>query len=211
MTDIDVDQFSGIVQNHIVTMKFTQPIDPVTVKPASIQVRQQNATNTGYSIDVPGSFQVAGAIVRFYPRLPTHLRDPKQADGSFYQPGTPQDDATNNAGFQPLENYQITIIGNPHSEALQSTKGRSLNKNYQARFTTSARCRRRPRSRSTTTATRRLPGSSSRTRPTRSRTPSTSTRATAARRTCRARSTSRSSATRSRSRPRRCARRATSR
>jgi hypothetical protein len=137
MTDIDVGDFAGVAQNHIINMRFTQPIDPGTVSPATIQVRVQNAKGTGYSIQVPGTFQVAGSVVRFYPRLPTHLRDPADPNGGFYQPGTPRDDANANAGFQPLKNHQITIIGNPNIGAVKSTAGKPLNRTYQARFTTS--------------------------------------------------------------------------
>jgi hypothetical protein len=137
LTDIDIGDFAGVPQNHIIDMRFTQPIDPATVNPATFQVRVQNATSTGFTIQVAGSFQVTGSAVRFYPRLPTHLRDPNDVNGGFYQPGTPRDDAVANAGFQPSKNHQITIIGNPSVAAVRSLRGRPLNRSYQARFTTS--------------------------------------------------------------------------
>jgi hypothetical protein len=99
LTDIDVGDFAGVHHNHVIDMRFTQPVDPATVNPATFQVRAQNATSTGFTIQVPGSFQVTGSAVRFYPRLPTHLRDPNDVNGGFYQPGTPRDDAGANAGF----------------------------------------------------------------------------------------------------------------
>jgi hypothetical protein len=138
MTDIDVGDFAGVAQDHIINMSFTQAIDPSTVSPATVQVRAQNIKATGYSIQVPGTFQVAGSVIRFYPRLPTHLRDPSDPAGGFYQPGTPRDDATANAGFQPSKNHQITVVGNPSIGAIRSAAGRALNRTYQARFTTSA-------------------------------------------------------------------------
>lgn len=137
MTDIDVGDFAGVAQNHVIEMRFTQQIDGSSVNPATFQVRSQNAKGTGFTIQVPGTFQVAGSAVRFYPRLPTHLRDPDSVTGAFYQPGTSRDDATANAGFQPKKNHQITIIGNPSVAAVRSTTGRTLNRSHQARFTTS--------------------------------------------------------------------------
>jgi hypothetical protein len=137
LTDIDIGDFAGVAQNHIIDMRFTQPVDPATVNPATFQIRAQNASSTGFTIQVAGSFQVTGSAVRFYPRLPTHLRDPASPTGGFYQPGTPRDDATANAGFQPSKNHQITIVGNPNISAVRSLNGRALNRSYSARFTTS--------------------------------------------------------------------------
>src|SRR5947207_13315544 len=87
MTDIDVGNFAGVAQNHIINMFFTQQIDPASVSAATVRVRAINATHTGYTIEVPGTFQVAGSVVRFYPRLPTHPRDPADPSGGFHQPG----------------------------------------------------------------------------------------------------------------------------
>src|SRR5204862_4694888 len=88
--------------------------------------------------EVPGTFQVAGSVVRFYPRLPTHLRDPADPSGGFYQPGTARDDAYANAGFQPSKLHQITVIGHPAAAGITSIKGRELNRNYSQKFTTAA-------------------------------------------------------------------------
>lgn len=77
LLDIDVgEDFAGVYQNQIVSMKFSAPVDRATVKPATFRFRVENSTGTGLPIDVPGTFQVAGSTVRFFPRLPTHLRDP---------------------------------------------------------------------------------------------------------------------------------------
>ena len=138
LTDIDVGATAGVAQNHIVNIYFTQQIDPATVKPASIRVRAINGTSTGYTIDVAGTFQVAGSVVRFYPRLPTHLRDPK--DGNFYAAGTEHDDANLNAGFQPNRNHRITVIGAPIVPGffpVRSLKGKVLDRDYAFKFTTS--------------------------------------------------------------------------
>jgi len=137
ITDIDVGLVAGVRQNRIVEFRMTQPIDPSTVTPATIRIRAQNEFGTGFSKQVPGTFQVTGSAVRFFPRLPTHLRDPAKTDGSFYQPGTLQDDATKNAGFQPSTNHEITVVGSPDLSPVRSKKGRPLNRTYTTRFTTS--------------------------------------------------------------------------
>ena len=137
ITDVDVGDFAGIPQNHIINMTFTQPIDPSSVSPATIQIRAQNATQRGFTIQVPGSFQVTGSLVRFYPRLPTNLRDPNDVNGGFYQVGTPQDNADKNAGFQPAKLHQITIVGSPNLSPIRSLSGRRLDRNFSKKFTTS--------------------------------------------------------------------------
>src|ERR1043166_6423418 len=76
-----------------------------------MQIRAENATHKGYTKQVFGTMQVVGNVVRFYPRLPTQLRDPKTGD--FYPLGSVQDDAARNAGLQPSTNYQVLAIGRP--------------------------------------------------------------------------------------------------
>jgi hypothetical protein len=138
LTDIDVGDFSGVPQNKIITMSFTQPVDAATVNPATVQIRAQNAKGTGFTIQVAGSMQVTGSMVRFLPRLPTHLHNPADPSGGYYPAGSLQDDAYANAGLQPSKNHMITVIGLPSISAIRSTSGRPLNKNYTARFTTAA-------------------------------------------------------------------------
>ncbi len=137
ITDIDVGDFAGIPQNKIISIQFSQVVDPASVSPATLQVRAQNAKGTGYTIQVPGSFQVAGSTVRFLPRLPTHLRDPADPAGGFFPAGSIKDNASLNAGFQPNKNHLITVVGSPSLSPVRSTSGRGLAHNYTARFTTS--------------------------------------------------------------------------
>jgi hypothetical protein len=190
VTDIDVGSSAGVPLNHIVNIYFTQQIDPASVNTASVRVRSINATGTGYTIEVPGTYQVQGSVVRFYPRLPTHLRDPNPAaNGGFYGFGSPRDDAYANAGFQPSRNYRITVIGNPPTPGVfpvRSVKGRILERDYAQKFTTAPDSPKSGPTPRTPTRTRLLRASTSRTPRTRSRARTTTTRATAARRTCRA-------------------------
>ena len=139
LVDVSVGGFDGVYQNEVVEYTFTTAVDPSSISHAVFQVRQKNATGTGFTKQVPGTFQSAGAIVRFFPRLPTHLRDPASPTGEFYQPGTALDDAEENAGFRPSTDYECRVIGAPSVQAARSTKGRRLDKTYSARFRTSAK------------------------------------------------------------------------
>ncbi|MCE9634124.1 MAG: hypothetical protein K8T90_00330 [Planctomycetes bacterium] len=129
---VNVMSLTNVPANQIVEVTFSADIDPGTVSPASVQVRAQNATGTGYTKQVFGSFQVAGNLIRFFPRLPGHLRD---ASGKFYTAGSPQDDATENAGFHAGTNYEIRMIGNPLGSPIRAATGRPLNRSTLSRFT----------------------------------------------------------------------------
>src|SRR5262245_59586879 len=134
LTNIDLGTgFAGVPHNQIVTMTFTAAVDPATVGPATIQIRAANAQQTGFTIQVPGAFQVAGSVVRFFPRLPTHLRMPTDPS-RFYPPGSPQDDASANAAFRPNRGHEITIVGAPAISAVGALRGRALDRTYRQRF-----------------------------------------------------------------------------
>lgn len=130
---ISVAQESGVAANRVVEVSFSHEIDPTTVKPATLQVRGQNSTQTGYTKQVFGSIQVVGNVVRFYARLPGHLRD---ENGNFYPEGSPLDDASANAGFKPSTGYEVRIIGKPAIATVRSTRGKSLKATTYTRFTT---------------------------------------------------------------------------
>ena len=66
---INIAQGSGVPANQIVEITMSQPVDPASITPATVQVRGQNATQTGYTKQVVGSFQVVGNVVRFFPAL----------------------------------------------------------------------------------------------------------------------------------------------
>jgi len=132
---INVAAESGVPANAIVELVFNNEVDPASVTPATLQVRGQNATQTGYTKQVFGSTQVVGNIVRFYPRLPTHLRD---ASGEFYPAGSALDDAAANAGFKPVTGYQVLAIGKPAIATIRGKNGRPLKISTYTRFTTAA-------------------------------------------------------------------------
>ncbi len=134
--DVNVGAFAGVKHNAVLEFKFTTEVDPATVSHAVLQVRAANATGTGFTREVPGSFQVRGNVVRFFPRLPTHLRNPDDPRGGFYSAGSARDNADENAGFQPATNYQIDLIGHPAPSAIRSVNGKRLNRSYRYNFTT---------------------------------------------------------------------------
>ncbi len=132
---INVDGAASIPANEIVEIQFTGAVDPASVSPATLQMRAQNPVNQGFTRQVFGSFQVVGNIVRFYPRLPTHLRD---ANGEFFTAGSSEDDASANAGFQPSTNYQLTIVGRPSYFPVRGANGRPLKATRRATFSTAS-------------------------------------------------------------------------
>ena len=70
--DINVEAQANVPQNRVIEIRFNKR----SVNPAQFQIRSQNATGTGFAKQIPGEFQVFGNVVRFFPRLPTHRRDP---------------------------------------------------------------------------------------------------------------------------------------
>jgi hypothetical protein len=138
VASINVAGAAGVPANAIVEMTFTAPVDPASATAAVVQVCGRNATNTGYTRQVFGSLQVASNVVRFYPRLPGHLR---RADGTFFPEGSPEDDAAANAGFQPSTGYQVRVIGAPAASPLRSVAGRPLKTDAVARFTVASNAR----------------------------------------------------------------------
>jgi hypothetical protein len=135
VASINVASSAGVPANAIVEMTFTAPVDPSTATDAIVQVRGRNAANTGYTRQVFGSLQVASNVVRFYPRLPGHLRRP---DGTFWPEGSPLDDAARNAGFQPATGYQLRVIGAPGASPLRSVAGVPLKGDAVTRFSTAS-------------------------------------------------------------------------
>jgi hypothetical protein len=120
---INVAQGASVPGNMIIEVTCSQAVNPDSVNPATLQIRGRNATNTGYSKQAFGSTQVVGNVIRFFPRLPTHLRD---STGKFYPQGSAKDSAGDNAAFQPQTSYQISVIGSPAVTAIMSANGRKL-------------------------------------------------------------------------------------
>jgi hypothetical protein len=137
--DINVEAQANVPQNRVIEIRFNATPAKRSVNPAQFRIRAQNATGTGFTKQVPGEFQVFGNTVRFFPRLPTHRRDPTSTDDEFYSEGSERDDAAANAGLQPDTNVEIKIIGHPSVAAVRAAKGgRKLNRTVTARFSTAS-------------------------------------------------------------------------
>lgn len=135
---INIANATNVPANSIVEMTFSADVDPATVSHAVIQVRGENATQTGFTKEVFGTFQVNGNVVRFYPRLPSHLRDPASPTGKFYPAGSVRDNAAENAGLQPSTRYQVRVIGADGISPLRSTRGRPLRRGVTVPFATAS-------------------------------------------------------------------------
>ena len=129
---INVAGAADVAANQIVEVTFSAPVDPASVNPSTLPVYGRNATDKGYTKAVFGSLQVVGNVVRFYPRLPTHLRDPKT--GNFYPTTDKNDDAGANAGFQPSTKYAVVAIGRPAVTTIRSTTGKPLRRGVYTTF-----------------------------------------------------------------------------
>ena len=93
--NISVARATNVPADRIIETTFNQAVDPSSVGPATFQIRSLNAAQTGFAKQIYGTFQVVGNLVRFFPRLPTHLRDPNTGD--FFPIASVQDDAARNA------------------------------------------------------------------------------------------------------------------
>ena len=98
--------------NEPVVLEFSAPVEPGLVSAEAVRV---------YAVEhgrpVPGRFEVAGPVVRFWPRHPTR---PDGAD----------------AGLQPGMEYGIEVPGLPRVGAIRDREGRLLAAGFQARFST---------------------------------------------------------------------------
>ena len=89
--------------NRVLEFVFSAPLDPASVGPASIQIRQ----GPTFGASVFGKYIVEGNTVRFEPALPG-LCD------------------LSDSGFQPNTNYRVTVIGSPEEFAIRSLTGAPL-------------------------------------------------------------------------------------
>ncbi len=99
--------------NRTLEFVFSSPIDPDTVGPASIQIRQ----GTTFGAAVLGRYVVQGSRVHFEPNLPG-LCD------------------LSDAGFQPGTDYRVTLIGSPEEFAIRNLAGQPLRATVSATFHT---------------------------------------------------------------------------
>ena len=115
LIDVSVGEFDGVPLNEIIEFEFSTDLDPDTVRPDTIQIRQ----GPNWGKQVPGYFKVEGRFVKFYPRLPML---PDLSDG----------------GLQPASDYKITLPGNPKVATVRSATNDRLKKQFVSTFRTAA-------------------------------------------------------------------------
>jgi len=103
LLNFSLDGVDSAVLNEVLVFNFSGPVDPATISPASIQIREGPA----FGASVEGVYVVTGSTVRFEPRLPT-LCD--LSDGAF----------------KPDTAYRVQAIGFPEQFALRNMAGQSL-------------------------------------------------------------------------------------
>ena len=97
LIDASVSGTDGVPINEIIRFEFSVDLDPDTVRPDTIRIRQ----GPDYGKQVAGTYRVDGNRVEFFPRLPV-LAD---LSDSGFQPGTP---------------YRITLPGTPEVATVRS-------------------------------------------------------------------------------------------
>ena len=113
LIDVSVGDFDGVALNEILKFEFSEDLDPDTVRPDTIQIRE----GPNYGIQVPGEFRVDGNMVYFYPRLPL-LAD------------------LSDSGLQAGKPYRITLPGSPKVATVRNYMGERLPEPQTASFQT---------------------------------------------------------------------------
>jgi hypothetical protein len=113
LVDFEQSGQDNVPLNRVLKFTFSSPIDPSSVGPASIQIRE----GPTFGAAVFGKYIVSGNVVRFEPRL-AGLCD------------------LTDSGFQPDHDYRVTIIGSPEEFAIRNLAGAPLQGTVSASFHT---------------------------------------------------------------------------
>ena len=122
LIDMSVGDFDGVALNEIIKFEFTEVLQPDSVRPDTIQVRE----GPNYGKQVPGEFRVDGDTVWFYPTLPTKPTVAGATGEVIY------------AGLKPGTNYQVTLPGAPKVAVVRNFVDSPLRKQWRERFRTAA-------------------------------------------------------------------------
>lgn len=101
--------------SRVLEFRFSEPVNPLTVSNASIQIREGDA----FGVTVKGrfTFSPSGSTVFFEPQLPG-LCD------------------LSDAGFKPGTVYRVQLVGHPEEFAIKNTQGQSLDRTQTFEFRT---------------------------------------------------------------------------
>jgi hypothetical protein len=113
LTDFEQSGQDNVPLNRVLKFTFSSPIDPSSVGPASIQIRE----GPTFGAAVFGRYIVSGNVVRFEPRL-AGLCD------------------LSDSGFQPDHDYRVSIIGSPEEFAIRNLAGAPMQGTISASFHT---------------------------------------------------------------------------
>ncbi len=113
LVDFRQASIDNLALNQTLEFTFSAPIDPNTVAPDSIQIREA----TKFGTQVPGRFVVVGERVTFEPQLPS-LCD------------------LSDAAFRPGTDYKVTLVGSPEEFALRGLDRRPLDSTIVTGFRT---------------------------------------------------------------------------
>ncbi len=120
LIDISVADFDGVALNEIIKFEFTERLQPDSVRPDTVQIRE----GPNFGKQVRGDFRVDGDVIWFYPSLPTKPAIVSTPGEVLY------------AGLKPGTLYQITLPGVPKVAVLRNFQDDPLRKLYRERFQT---------------------------------------------------------------------------
>ena len=103
LTNFEQAGQDNVPLNRVLTFTFSSPIDPGSVGPTSIQIRE----GPSFGAAVFGKYIVDGNVVRFEPRL-AGLCD------------------LTDSGFQPDHDYRVSVIGSPEEFAVRNLAGEPM-------------------------------------------------------------------------------------
>ncbi len=136
VVSISVSDTDQVALNDLIEIRFNRRVSQQSLTNGAITVLPHNVDTGELGAPRPGDLTRRGNIVRFIPRLPTHARTGDDPSDPFFPPGSPRDDAYENASFRTATNYVVRIAGRPATPAAASTSGAVLRSTVTASFRT---------------------------------------------------------------------------
>jgi len=126
LIDMSTGGNDGVPLNQIITFEFSEDLDPDTVRPDTIRIRE----GANYGKQVPGYYEVDGNIVRFYPKLPEDTTTSEVLHDAGLQP---------NDWLQPAgSDYRVQLPGSPDVATVRSYVNDRLTTETEVHFRTAS-------------------------------------------------------------------------